>query len=428
MRTGTAWADITPTEPLHVAGQLHVRVGEYTHDPLTANAAAFDDGAQRVVLMSCDLLHLSVPVVSEVQSLCEKRFGIPANSVLIACTHTHVGPCTSERSIGDMSPRYMESLRESLVDVVGRALDDLEDVHMFAGTGWLDELGFNRRGCHTDGRADMYHGSWNDDFADLEGPRDGRLPVIFARRPDGSIKLVIPSFATHPTTMEGDCFYSADIPGAVRIFLRRNLGEDVGVVYLTGAAGNTSPMQLENNPQRERPWYGEQGWERCGTYIGAEVLKVIASTVEPMAEPEIRLAQAVEQIPIRTYPADFDPEKLSWGREYCTTYRDDWARMLAEDSPVEVRLSVLRLGDAVICTNPAELYVEHGLAIKDASSARVTIVSELTDGSVGYVPTRDALSHGGYSVWPSGSSKLSEDAGEVIVETTARLLRDVFAR
>ena len=58
MRAGTAWVDITPTKPLDVAGQLHRRIGEYTHDPLTANAAAFDDGGVRSSLVSCDLLFL----------------------------------------------------------------------------------------------------------------------------------------------------------------------------------------------------------------------------------------------------------------------------------------------------------------------------------------------------------------------------------
>lgn len=427
MRAGTAWVDITPTKPLCVAGQLHRRIGEYTHDPLTANAVAFDDGASRVVIVSCDLLYLPIEFTDEVQAVCHERFDIPARSVLIACTHTHVGPCTNTRSVGEVSPEYMDGLRASLVEVIGRALDDLEDVALYAGTGRLDELGFNRRGCHSDGRADMYHGSWNDNFDGLEGPRDGRLPVIFARRAsDGGLKVLIPSFATHPTSMEGDCFYSADIPGSLRAFLRRNLGDEVGIVYLTGAAGNTSPMQLENNPERDRRWYDEVGWERCGTYIGAEVLKVIASTTEPMADPMIRLAQAVEPIPMRPYPTDFDPEKLSWGRDYFAPYRDDWPRMLREESPVEVRLNVLRLGDAVICTNPAELYVEHGLAIKDASPASVTIVSELTDGHVGYVPTTEAFAHGGYSVWPAWSSKLAEDAGDIIVESTGRLLREAF--
>jgi len=422
MRAGTAWADITPSKPIHIAGQLHARLGEYAHDPLTINAAAFDDGSQQVAIVSCDLLFLIDDFIGEVQSICHERFGIPARSVLIACTHTHAAPCTTPFLPGEMSAEYMDGLRGSLVDVVGRAVDDLEDVNLYASVGNLDQFGFNRRGLHADGRVDMYHGSWNDDFAGVEGPRDGRLPVIFARRPNGDVKVIIPSFAAHPTSFESETFYSADIVGSLRMFLRRNLGEEVGVAYLTGAAGNTALLQLDDNPERERPWYGEEGYTRCGMYMGAEVLKMIASTTEPMADPRIRLVQAVEKIPIRPYPTDFDPEKLSWGRDYFAPYRDDWPRMLREESPVDVRLNVLRLGDAVICTNPAELYVEHGLAIKDASPARVTIISELTDGHVGYVPTTEAFAHGGYSVWPAWSSKLAENAGDTIVESTGRLL------
>jgi hypothetical protein len=185
-------------------------------------------------------------------------------------------------------------------------------------------------------------------------------------------------------------------------------------------------MQLENNFERDRPWYGEEGWARCGMYMGAEVLKMIASNTKPMADPVIRLAQAVEPIPIRPYPAGFDPEKLPWGSEYFIPERHDWPRMLRDESPVGVRLNVLRLGDAVICTNPAELYVEHGMAIKGHLRDHVTIVSELTDGYVGYVPTREAFPRGGYSVWPASTSKLAEDAGEIIVESTRRLIREVM--
>ena len=426
MRVGTAWADITPSKPIHIAGQLHERLGEHAHDPLTVNAAAFDDGATRAVVVSCDLVCLSTAFVSEVQSCCEKRFGVPASAVIVACTHTHTAPCTRTNLPGGTDPEFMGKLHESVVGAVGRALDDLEEVTLYAGVGWLEQLGFNRRGLHADGSSDMYHGSWNEDFAGLEGPRDGEVPVIFARKTNGDLKAVIPSFATHPTSFENESFYSADLVGAVRSFLRHNLGEDLGVIYLTGAAGDTAPLQLEDNEQRARPWYGEDGWKRCGLYLGGEILKIIAATTEPMSDPVLRLEQAVARIPMRPYPESFDPEKLSWGKEYFTRARDDWARMLREESPVDVRLNVLRLGDAAICTNPAELYVEHGLAIKRGSPARLTLIAQLADGYVGYVPTRDAFGRGGYSVWPAYTSKLAVDAGETIVESTSVLLRKAF--
>ncbi len=271
----------------------------------------------------------------------------------------------------------------------------------------------------------MYHGCWNEDFAGLEGPRDGAVPVIFARRTDGSLKLVVTSFAMHPTTFENENFYSADVPGALRSFLRKNLGDDVGIVYLTGAAGNTAPWDIERDKERERPWYGEEGWRRCGMYLGGEILKVTASTTSPM-NPVLRLAQTVKHIPIRPYPEDFDPDS-TWGPEYFRASKEDWPRMLCKDSPVPVRLSVLRVGDTAICTNPGELYVEHGLAIRNDSPAHVTMIAELADGYAGYVPTKEAFAHGGYSTWPADTSKLAEDAGETIVKTTRSMLRQAFA-
>ena len=100
--------------------------------------------------------------------------------------------------------------------------------------------------------------------------------------------------------------------------------------------------------------------------------------------------------------------------------------MVPRESPVSVRLNVVRVGDAAICTNPAELYVEYGLAIKRCSPARVTLISELTDGYVGYVPTRDAFARGGYSTWPASSSKLDPGAGDLVVEHSHRLLDAAF--
>ena len=100
--------------------------------------------------------------------------------------------------------------------------------------------------------------------------------------------------------------------------------------------------------------------------------------------------------------------------------------MLAEKSPQNVVINALRIGDAVICTNPAELYVEHGLAIKKHSKASVTLVAELTNGFVGSVPTSTAFEKGGYSTQPGLLSMLVGDAGDKIVETTVYLLNKIF--
>jgi hypothetical protein len=93
---------------------------------------------------------------------------------------------------------------------------------------------------------------------------------------------------------------------------------------------------------------------------------------------------------------------------------------------VPVHLNVLRIGDTAICTNPAELFVEYGLQIRERSPARVTLISELTDGYIGYVPTRLAFERGGYETWPAPTSQLAPEAGDAIVQATRELLERAF--
>jgi hypothetical protein len=161
-----------------------------------------------------------------------------------------------------------------------------------------------------------------------------------------------------------------------------------------------------------------------------EALKVIASTRKPMENPRLHCERSVVEIAMRPWPNSEEPwyPRPHKGSPAAYYQRSEslWPQLLAEDNPVPVHINALRLGDAVLCTNPAELFVEFGLQIKERSPAKVTFVGELTDGYVGYVPTQKAFSRGGYETWPAPSSRLDRNAGEQIVSVTEELLRNVF--
>ena len=55
---------------------------------------------------------------------------INAESVLIAATHMHVAPCTTERIVGQPAPAFLARLEEATVQAVGRAIDDLEETEL----------------------------------------------------------------------------------------------------------------------------------------------------------------------------------------------------------------------------------------------------------------------------------------------------------
>lgn len=428
MLTGSAWVDITPNRPLPLLGQMHIRLGQRTRDPLTVNAVVFADGDQQVALVSIDVCLLPDGLVRSLQQACSAATGVPPTAIILAATHTHVAPCTTDALVGAADPAFLQQLEQAIITAVQRALVDLEPTTLYAGRGYIEQMGWNRRGMRRDGSCHMYWGSWKEDFVGLEGPRDGEVGVIWATNAAGQVKVVIPSFATHPNCVEGESYYSADLPGQVRQVLRAALGEGVGVVYLTGAAANTAPSIMENNPKNEQPWRGESGLVRSGLYLGGEILKVIASQTSPMVAPTLRHEQTELHLPMREWDTWADLREFGDAmRVYFEESRADWPRLLQEDNPVPVRLHVVRLGDAVICCNPAELYVEFGLAIKQRSPARVTLLAELSDGWCGYVPTPEAIRHGGYSAATNRYTRLIPEAGWIITETTHQLLQRLFA-
>ena len=63
---------------------------------------------------------------------------------------------------------------------------------------------------------------------------------------------------------------------------------------------------------------------------------------------------------------------------------------------MEVEMQGIRLGEWVILTTPGELYTEIGLAMKALAPDQKILVSELTNGHVGYISPDTTLGSTAY--------------------------------
>jgi hypothetical protein len=421
---GFANVEYTPEIGLELQGQMTRRVATETRDPLSANAMALRQNGLTVVLATLDVCTLDEQFVRETQRLFEQQNNVPAAHLLIHATHTHVAPAIHDLiGEGETNAEFVSSIQEKLLQAVAIALKNLQPVELFAGCGHMEMMGWNRRAVFEDGSAKMYGNSDSPGFAEMEGPRDPQLPVLFAKNENGKIIGVLVNFASHPNCIEGESRYSADLPGEARRLIGEAL-DGAKVLYLTGAAGNTAPSILNPvaNPQ---PWRGEEGLIRSGRYLAGEALKTIAETISPMENPQLQLEQTTLDIPLKPWPSEnypWYPQGKGAAEIYYERSKKEWPQLLQEPLLNKVNLNVLQIGDAILCTNPAELFVEFGLEIKKHSPAKSTFISELTDGYVGYVPTAKAYRGGGYETWPAPSSRLALDAGDQIVEATKVLL------
>ena len=97
---------------------------------------------------------------------------------------------------------------------------------------------------------------------------------------------------------------------------------------------------------------------------------------------------------------------------------------VGETLPVD--LTVFTVGtDLAIIALPGETFVNHGLAIKQASPFRTTLVIELSNCvETIYVPTRAAYAGGSYEVT---NSTTMPGSGELVVQNCVELLREAAA-
>jgi hypothetical protein len=167
-----------------------------------------------------------------------------------------------------------------------------------------------------------------------------------------------------------------------------------------------------------------------GTVLAGAVCRTYP-TLKPVPAAGLRVKSALVKLPLAPLTGEDimrarevvkhvqDPktsflEKVQAYRVLDVAARDGW--------PLEVEVQVIALGDRVAWVSlPGEIFVELGLAIEKASPFRYTLIAELANGSVGYVPDRSAYAQGNYEVV---SARCAEGSGELLVETAVRLLKE----
>ena len=83
--------------------------------------------------------------------------------------------------------------------------------------------------------------------------------------------------------------------------------------------------------------------------------------------------------------------------------------------PVEIH--TVKLGDALLATNPFELFVEYADRIRSRSNCQNTVVVQLTGGYQGYLPSAVAVEHGGYSALVCNGLYASDGGDKLVAET-----------
>jgi hypothetical protein len=229
---GVGIVDITPTDPVVLAGSPIQLKSSSVGTRLYVKALILAAGRQKVAIVTLDTLKYPVEHVVRARRQIEQTTGISGSKVIICASHTHRGPLWSY---------YKDDLVSPIVEAVSLAVRDLTPCRLGTAKGKVEGVSECRR-VIKDGRA---WNRWQLDPAEshrypAEGPADSEFDVLAVIGKDGRYKAVVYNFACHAAYAR-ELVVSADYPGDVQQYVQKRLGYEVPTLFLTGACGDVNP-------------------------------------------------------------------------------------------------------------------------------------------------------------------------------------------
>ena len=462
MKCGVAKVDITPAVGTELCGHFRSNLKSVgVHSNLYAKALVLDDGENRVVLVSCDLLGVASTLVASARRRIEDLTGIKGENVMISCTHTHSGPGSMPcRVIGKSDEAYQDQLVKKIAGAVYLALGNMREVGIGLGVGFED-LAASRRVKWPDGSIRF---DWLDPNTPPKEQIDKELKVLTVRGMCRETIAVVINFACHPVTIGGKAsnLISSDFPGVATDLIEKVKGGGAIALFFNGAYADTHPRKnLIPGYNYYTPIEGDELTVTLGTILGAAALK-ISETTHTCSDISIDVCSEVIKVPLEKVPSEEElksrmleeeqrlkeltesgatrydwlsspfwlKQKLDWYRYVLDFYRQ--GRRFEEWENLEIQ--AIRIGDIYVVGIPGEVFSRIGLEIKRRAceiGLNKVLVFALTNGNPGYIPAEEdytiaPVGKRGYELEGSymlyGRPLVGPGTATTIIETAVKLI------
>jgi len=394
LKAGYAKADITPTEPVRMAGydlRSSPSDGIHGHDRLYARALVFEAGATRLAFVEADVIGIREHDVWR-RKLSEAT-GIPVANILLGDVHNHAAPSPSPK----LTTNWERQFEKALLAAARQAVAALEPVRIGAATG-RSRVGMNRRKVipadqdspltFDENDKSQFFGKFKTDHpvpihefagvvrlgANPAGPIDDAVEVVRIDTAGGKPLAVMIHYACHGTSLGGrNSKISGEWMGRMQEYVEKQ-APGLGSIYLQGAAGDVNPRVVGGLDgyvdNVETTW-------ALGEEIGREVVRVYRGIApEPLPDARVQIETAEIRLP--------------------RAYRELFADFT--NTTVKAPTTIVRLGDQMWTTFPGEMFSQIGRKVKAASPAGYPHLMGYANGYIGYFPEQKAYAEGGYEV------------------------------
>ena len=437
MFAGFAEIEFTPKSGI-IPGQILPDFAEGTRTPLMAHAAAITSGAETTVLVSVDILYVSLAFAERMRRAISERYAIPRENVLIACTHTHTGCATDNPCwLSPTDPVLIETVGEAILKAVEVAYESRTEATLSVGITYEDRFSYNRIWYLNDGTLRSNPGYIGDTLYRPFGKVDQSVNVLRIDDTDGKVRAFVVNYANHPDNHRGyeREKFSADYPGYLRLALQKEYGEDIAVLFLNGTCGDVNDLDFKNGYSKTYRSVDEPP-KIIGEGIAERITALSSRITASESNFAIRAKSKVFAVPrrrateeLRAWARDVMAKKAAG--ENISDHRAELARQYLEEDPnlsdtVDFEIGVIQIGPWALVCLPGEICTEAGLRIKALSPYVYTVISELANGTHGYV-TSDALQKGGtYESFYSNIAYTGIGTVDILVNGALELLNELF--
>ena len=343
-------------------------------DDLKVRALYLNDRKTRLLIISCDLLGLTVSRADRILGQVGAALGLLVQNILLACTHTHSGPATEAMpGLGRVDRDYVRRLPQAIVKAAELAAASGEDAEFGFEMEAAEPIGFNRR---------------RRSFEEI----DPWLKMVVLRQKNSRLFLL--NYACHAVTLGPTKEISADWPGALvreiesggdrGLFLQGFCGDIDPVVYLNRRLGATAAdLNLYGKvlAARARKALGRAAFVSDVTLSALKRRVRLPLLVPPKGDLKRESGAALESN--REFPRVRQIIR-NWReraeKRHAAFRKSPWM----EDVPVQA----MAVGGLKILGLPGEVFCRYGLTLRRSWPALIT--AGYANGDVGYLPTRRA--------------------------------------
>lgn len=406
-------------------------------DPLHVKAVVFRQGIVQFALVECDVLEVSTEITIPAREYASLKTGIPFNNICIAATHTHMA--TEHK---DIVPAVIQAISE--------AQAALQPVNFKTAIGQEFNVSFNRRYFMKDGTVVFNPMFLNPDIVRPVGPIDSEVSIVMFYSGNDKLPIVsLSNFALHLDIVKeygaeyqksGDGSrnsVSADYPYWMEQAFRKDFGNKFNSIFFTGCCGNINHWDFSKpGPQ--------SGHKTKSKQVGDSLYSAIKRAIPNLKFelPDLATRSRVVSIPLQNYT----DEDLNWAKKLeignlsskseepnerkqflnnvkmkRILWLDEQKQKGITNLPLDVQVFRLSNNTAIV-TLPGEMFVEYGITIKNFSPFENTIIVEMANNYINYVPDKRAFPQGGYEV---ENSRIVPGGGETLAEAAIQMLKEL---